>query len=96
MSQKTSIEEFDSIQRLSIDKQFGFKPNNDDGTSQITHEHNNAKVVIVDDNYATGASLRNAAQVLMDNGFLAKNIITLTPGDMGGAGNAGNNCKGSK
>lgn len=89
MDAKTSIKEFDSIQRLSIDKQFGFKPNNDDGTSQITHEHNNAKVVIVDDNYATGASLRNAAQVLMDNGFLAKNIITLTPGDMGGAGNAG-------
>jgi hypothetical protein len=42
-------------------------------------------VVIIDDNYATGASLRNSAQVLIDNGFLAKNIITLTPGDMGGA-----------
>ena len=86
---KTSVKEFDSIQRLSIDKQFGFKPNNEDGTSQVTHEHQTARVVIVDDNYATGASLRNAAQVLMDNGFLAKNIITLTPGDMGGASNAG-------
>lgn len=85
-----SIKEFDAIQRLSIAKQFELKPQiGKDGKQQMTLPPEQAKVVIIDDNYATGASLRNTAQLFIDNGYLAKNIITLTPGDMGEASTGG-------
>jgi nitroreductase len=45
--------------------------------------------VIIDDNFASGASLRNAAKLLVDMGFSHRNIICITPGDMGQAADGG-------
>lgn len=79
-----TIKNYDNIQRFSISKQFEL---NSDIEKQIVDK--NSRFIIIDDNYATGVSLRNAAQLLLDKGFLAKNIITLTPGDMGNASTGG-------
>lgn len=83
-SKNDTIKNYDNIQRFSISKQFEL---NSDVEKQIVDK--NSRFIIIDDNYATGASLRNAAQLLLNKGFLAKNIITLTPGDMGTASTGG-------
>ena len=44
---------------------------------------------IIDDNYASGASLRNVVKLLIEKGFSANNIICMTPGDMNGASTGG-------
>lgn len=79
-----TIKNYDNIQRYSISKQFDL---NQDVEREIINK--NSKFIIIDDNYATGASLRNASQLLLNKGFLSKNIITLTPGDMGSASTGG-------
>jgi hypothetical protein len=79
-----TIKNYDKIQRFSLSKQFEL---NSDVEKQLVDK--NSRFIIIDDNYATGVSLRNAAQLLLNKGFLAKNIITLTPGDMGTASTGG-------
>ena len=48
------------------------------------------RILIIDDNYATGASFKNAANVIHEKlGIPYENIKALTPGDMGTASMAG-------
>ena len=79
-SQTTSIKDLSKIQRFALVDQFnGSKFLNDKDNSNI-------KVLIIDDNYATGVSLKNAAIAVYQQGVPIENIICLTPGDMNSSG----------
>ena len=78
---KDTIKNYDNIARLSIGGQFDLQ--DIDGLDE------NTKFVIIDDNYASGASLRNVVNLLIEKGFNSQNIICITPGDMGQAGTGG-------
>jgi hypothetical protein len=43
----------------------------------------NVRVLVIDDNYSTGASIKNAAIALCEQGVNINNILCLSPGDMG-------------
>ncbi len=78
-----SIKHYSNTGRLAIKGQFRINDEN------INNIDKNARFVIIDDNFASGASLRNAAKLLVDMGFSHKNIICITPGDMGQAADGG-------
>lgn len=78
-----TIKNYDSTQRFAIKGQFQLS---DNASREIDA---NSKIIIIDDNYATGVSLRNASLVLLEKGIQPQNIITMTPGDMGSATTGG-------
>ena len=80
-----TIKNYAIVPRLSIYNQFKFNDNVD-----LKQFNSKGRYLIIDDNYASGASLRNAAKLLHDTlGVSYKNIKALTPGDMGGAATGG-------
>lgn len=78
-----TIKNYDASQRFAIKGQFHLS---DNASNTIP---SNSKILIIDDNYATGVSLRNAAILFIEKGIEPSNIITMTPGDMGGASTGG-------
>lgn len=78
-----TIKNYDANQRFAIKGQFQLSQN---ASNTIDA---NSKILILDDNYATGVSLRNAAQLFIEKGIPPQNIITMTPGDMGSASTGG-------
>jgi hypothetical protein len=80
-----TIKNYAIVPRLSIYNQFKFNDNVD-----LSKYSSKGRYLIIDDNYASGASIRNAAKLLHDGlGVPYKNIKALTPGDMGGAATGG-------
>lgn len=79
-----TIKNYDNPSRMALKGQFKF--NNDYDLSTIKPSD---RFIIIDDNYASGASIRNAARVIAELGVPLTNIIGLTPGDMGGASSGG-------
>lgn len=79
-----TIKNYDAPTRLALKGQFDFNKQYD--LSNFTRKD---RFIIVDDNYASGASIRNAARAIMELGVPASNIIAMTPGDMGGASSGG-------
>lgn len=80
-----TIKNYDKPTRLGLKNQFQF--NNDYEINGMFKPSD--RFIIIDDNYASGASIRNAARVIMELGIPANNIIGFTPGDMGGASSGG-------
>ena len=81
---KDTIKNYDAPTRLALKGQFDFNKKYD-----LSQFNRTDKFIIVDDNYASGASIRNAARAIMELGVPASNIIAMTPGDMGGASSGG-------
>jgi hypothetical protein len=80
-----AIKNYAIVPRLSIYNQFKFNDNVD-----LSKYSSKGRYLIIDDNYASGASIRNAAKLLHDGlGVPYENIKALTPGDMGGAATGG-------
>jgi hypothetical protein len=78
-----TIKNYDANQRFAIKGQFKL-------SQQASNTIDaNSKILILDDNYATGVSLRNAAILFLERGIPQQNIITMTPGDMGSASTGG-------
>lgn len=82
-AQNDTIKNYDASQRFAINGQFQLS---DNAANAINA---NSKILIIDDNYATGVSLRNAAMLFLEKGIEPSNIITMTPGDMGSASTGG-------
>ena len=79
-----TIKNYDNPSRLALKGQFAFNDRYDLSTINA-----NDRFIVIDDNYASGASIRNAAKVIAELGVPLSNIIGLTPGDMGGASSGG-------
>lgn len=82
-SKNDTIKNYDATQRFAIKGQFNLSQNASNAINA------NSKIIIIDDNYATGVSLRNAVLLLIEKGLNPQNIITMTPGDMGSATTGG-------
>lgn len=78
-----TIKNYDAQQRFAITGQFGLSNN----AENIINK--DSKILIIDDNYATGVSLKNAALLFVQKGIEPQNIIAITPGDMGWATTGG-------
>lgn len=76
-SETDTIKKFNKIQRFCLTKQFS-------GSKFLDNKDNsNVRVLVIDDNYSTGASIKNAAIALCEQGVNINNILCLSPGDMG-------------
>ena len=85
LNSNDSIKNYDYVSRMSLYNQFKITDNYD-----LKKFKKNASFLIIDDNFASGASLRNAAIVLNEVlGIPYDKIKALTPGDMGGASSGG-------
>lgn len=81
-SKKTdTVKNYPYVSRMSLFNQFEFS----DKINKYPIKPED-RVLIIDDNFATGASFKNAANVIHDGlGIPYNNIKALTPGDMGTA-----------
>ena len=85
LASNDSIKNYDYVSRMSLFNQFKISDNYD-----LRKFKANASFLIIDDNFASGASIRNAAIVINEVlGIPYEKIKALTPGDMGGASSGG-------
>lgn len=74
-----TVKNYPYVSRMSLYNQFEFSDKIKEYPIKSTD-----RVLIIDDNYATGASFKNAANVIHDEiGIPYNSIKALTPGDMG-------------